>query len=61
MGLVQSNVQTTDEAVEVEGLLFRIEHKLKRLIPIYGSVVVDYRNAFWGESFTVNFSHGDSC
>ncbi len=55
MGLVQSRSKDSDQAVEVEGFLFKVEQSLMRLIPYYGNVVVDFRRSFFGEGFTVRF------
>lgn len=61
MGLVQSRSSQTEEAVEVEGFLFTIEQNLERLVPFYGNLVVDFKNSFFGDNFTVNFSRQGSC
>ena len=57
MGLVQSQPEKEKETVEVEGLLFSVQSNLKRLIPVYGNLVVDFRQSFLGEMFSVRFSH----
>lgn len=61
MGLVQSKAKNTDSTVEVDGLFFTIEQNLKKMIPLYGNLIVDFKEAFWGESFSVSFSRGGSC
>ncbi len=62
MGLVQSQKDQTEDTIEVEGVLFRIEQNLKRYIHVYGNLVIDFRKvSFFGEDFTVNFSRQGSC
>jgi pheromone shutdown protein TraB len=61
MGLVQSQKESSQETIEVEGLLFTIEQSLTRYIPVYGQVVIDFRNNFFGQGFTVDFSRQRSC
>ena len=61
MGLVQSQAQKLDDAVEIDGLFFTVEQSLKRLIPTYGNLVIDFRNSYLGEKFSVRFSRQGSC
>ncbi len=61
MGLVQSQSNTSEGTVEVDGFLFTVEKSLKRLVPIYGDLIVDFRKTFFGEGFMVNFSRQGSC
>jgi pheromone shutdown protein TraB len=61
MGLVQSRSEQPENTVEVEGVLFTIEQNLQRLIPMYGDLLIDFRNSFFGENFTVRFSGQGSC
>ncbi len=61
MGLVQSQEVSSEDAVEVEGLLFTVQNNLKRLIPVYGNLVIDFRKSFLGEMFTVRFSRAGAC
>jgi hypothetical protein len=65
MGLVQSQATDTDTPIEVDGFFFTIEKHLEsnldRLIPIYGKLVIDISESFFGEEFTVNFSRQQSC
>jgi len=61
MGLVQSQTDSTDQAVQVDDFWFTIEQRLEHLIPIYGPLVIDFHNAFWGENFSVRFSRQGSC
>jgi hypothetical protein len=60
MGLVQSRSEQPEDTVEVEGVLFTIEQNLQRLIPMYGDLMIDFKNSFFGENFTVRFN-GRSC
>jgi hypothetical protein len=60
MGLVQSRSEQAEDTVEVEGVLFTIEQNLQRLIPMYGNLMIDFKNSLFGENFTVRFS-GRSC
>lgn len=60
MGLVQSQT-TTDNTIAVEGVNFRVEQNLKRFIPLYGNILVDFKKTFLGAGFTVNFSRPGSC
>ena len=61
MGLVQSQKDTPEDTIEVDGFLFTIEKSLKRLIPMYGNLIVDFKKAFFAEIFTVRFSRQRSC
>jgi hypothetical protein len=62
MGLVQSNAdEAQDDIINVEGFLFSIEQSLKRLVPVYGNLVVDFRKNFFGEGFLVSFNGQSSC
>ena len=61
MGLVQSQSEKPADAIEVDGLFFTMENSLKRLIPIYGNVVVDFKSSFFGEGFLVNFGRQECC
>lgn len=62
MGLVQSNAdEAQDDIIDVEGFPFSIEQSLKRLVPVYGHLVVDFRKTFFGEGFMVSFNGHRSC
>lgn len=61
MGLVQSQAKTSEETIEVDGLVFTIENRLKKLIPMYGNVTVDFKKAFFAEMFIVRFNRQGSC
>ena len=62
MGLVQSNSdEAQEDVIEVEGFPFSIEQSLKRLVPVYGDLVVDFRKNFFGEGFMVSFNGQSSC
>jgi len=65
MGLVQSQSTDTEKAIDVDGFLFTIEKNLEsnldRLIPIYGDLVIDFSESFFGEGFTVNFGRQLRC
>ena len=62
MGLVQSQSGETKDAIEVEGLLFTVQSNLKRLIPVYGNLVIDFKQSFLGDMFSVRFSQSSgSC
>jgi hypothetical protein len=58
---VQSRAEQSNDTIEVDGLFFNIESNLKRFIPIYGNLVVDFKKAFFGEGFSVRFSGQGSC
>jgi hypothetical protein len=61
MGLVQSRSEQPENTVEVEGVLFTIEQNLQRLTPMYGDLMIDFKNSFFGENFIVRFSGQGSC
>ncbi len=61
MGLVQSRSKNSENVVKIEGFLFTVEQSLSRLIPHYGHLVVDFRDSFFGENFTVQFSRQTPC
>ena len=62
MGLVQSQSKTpVEDAIEIDGFLFTIEKNLKKFIPIYGNLIVDFRKTFFGAEFTVNFGRQSYC
>ena len=63
MGLVQSQSNTSEEndAIDVEGFRFTVEKNLKKFIPVYGNLIVDFRKTFFGDRFTVNFGRQSLC
>jgi hypothetical protein len=61
MGLVQSQKDTSEDTIEVDGFVFAIENRLKSLIPVYGNLIVDFKKAFFAEIFTVRFSRQGAC
>jgi len=61
MGLVQSHAETVDDAVEVEGFFFTIDQSLQRFISVYGGLIVDFRQTFFGGGFMVGFTGQRSC
>jgi hypothetical protein len=61
MGLVQSEADDEQETFDIEGFAFGIESSLRRFVPVYGKLVVDFRQSFFGEGFQVNFSGQPSC
>ena len=61
MGLVQSQSDTTEDTIEIDGFLFTIEKRLKQLFPMYGKLVIDFKKAFFAEMFIVRFSRQGSC
>jgi hypothetical protein len=61
MGLVQSQSSKPEDAVEVDGLFFTVEKNLRRFVPIYGNLLVDFKKTFFGSEFTVNFGRQGCC
>ncbi|PID56186.1 hypothetical protein CSB45_12470 [candidate division KSB3 bacterium] len=61
MRLVQSRSKDIEHTVEVEGYRFRIEKNLRKLLPHYGSLIVDFRESFFGENFTIRFGRQEFC
>ena len=61
MGLVQSRSKDAENAIDVEGFQFKIEQNLRNLAPHYGNLIVDFRQSFFGENFTVQFSRQTAC
>ncbi len=65
MGLVQSQADDgsadDQETLDIEGFRFGVESSLRRLIPMYGNLMVDFRESFFGEGFMVSFNGQPSC
>jgi len=61
MGLVQSQADDEQETFDVEGFKFGVESSLRRFVSVYGNLVVDFRQSFFGEGFMVSFSGQPSC
>ena len=61
MGLVQSRSRDAENAIDVEGFRFKVEQNLHNLVPHYGNLIVDFRESFFGENFTVQFSRQGAC
>jgi hypothetical protein len=61
MGLVQSQSDSPEDTIEVDGFVFTIEKRLKQLFPMYGNLVIDFKKAFFAEMFIVRFSGQGAC
>ena len=65
MGLVQSQAADgpadEQETFDIEGFRFSIESSLRRFVPVYGNLMVDFSKGFFGEGFMVSFSGQPSC
>ncbi len=61
MGLVQSQAEEGEEIFDVEGFRFSVESSLRRFVSVYGNLMVDFRESFFGEGFMVSFNGQSSC
>ncbi len=61
MGLTLDELKLNDERIEVEGLSFILALEVADMIPLYGKLLIDYKDRLWMMEFQLSFPGKGSC